>query len=122
MRLPALALVMAASFGAFSTPARADMPPKEAYPCRALRVGDACTFGDGKKSTCIKSTCSKLDYSKGVPPGSVDYECVICDTRTATKSRCSMTAGEVGGEAGGETAAAWWAVAALALLRRQRRR
>lgn len=62
----------------YATAARADVPPPNQAGCEMKNAGDACTTDDEKDGSCVKQTCSKLDYSNGTPPTSVDYECILC--------------------------------------------
>jgi len=58
---------------------RADLPPPEdVQVCSTSKVGDACE-AEGKSGTCVTQSCSRLDYSGGVPPKSVSYDCLRCD-------------------------------------------
>lgn len=93
----------------------ADLPPPEAEMVCA-KAGDPCALSDGQSGRCVNATCSKLDYSQGTPPQSVEYSCVRCEaagaaggqprdaepevapTRSepeppASESRCSIGAG-----------------------------
>lgn len=73
----ALPLVVAT---AWATPqiAHADLIPIEKSACGGKDVGQACDLS-GTAGVCAKSTCTKNDYSDGVPPKSVSYDCVVCD-------------------------------------------
>jgi hypothetical protein len=59
--------------------ARADVPPPNSTECTSLQPGDACMTDSSQPGICTSSTCSKLDYSDGSPPGTVTYACVLCD-------------------------------------------
>jgi uncharacterized protein (TIGR03382 family) len=59
-------------------PALADVPPPDTEGCDAKAEADPCRTDAGVDGACRKSTCSRLDYSKGTPPGSVSYECMVC--------------------------------------------
>lgn len=74
--VPGLALALGSSL-LLSRSARADIPPPELEACGGKAKGDACQ-GPGGAGTCQAGTCSRLDYSKGTPPSSVDYDCVKC--------------------------------------------
>ncbi len=76
--------------------ARADVPPANVEGCEGKVAGDACTDDAEKRGACVKSTCSKLDYSNGTPPSSVDYECLLCDDAAAPDSGCSHGGPSVG--------------------------
>jgi hypothetical protein len=58
--------------------ARADVPPPNMEGCLNHEAGAKCTTDSGSDGTCQKKTCSRLDYSHGVPPGSIDYDCMLC--------------------------------------------
>lgn len=58
--------------------ARADeAPPLENIVCGSNKVGEACEV-HGVAGTCVADTCSRLDYSQGVPPRSVLRDCMRC--------------------------------------------
>ena len=58
--------------------ARADeAPPLENIVCSSNQVGEACEV-HGVAGTCVADTCSRLDYSQGVPPRSVLRDCMRC--------------------------------------------
>lgn len=59
--------------------ARADVPPANIEGCEGRAVGQSCQTDAGKSGACVNATCSRLDYSNGTPPSSVDYACVLCD-------------------------------------------
>ena len=61
-----------------ATAARADVISDEEGACRDKASGDTCTF-DGKEGKCVKSTCSRNDYSDGPPPKTKQVECMICE-------------------------------------------
>lgn len=76
-RLPRAILVLAALV-LLPTSARADeAPPPEDLVCGASKAGDACDFRGGP-GTCVADRCSRLDYSKGVPPEVVSHDCLRC--------------------------------------------
>lgn len=86
---------LAGWFGAISvlvatTSVSADVISPEVAACNGLDAGAPCTNG-----TCRASTCSRLDYSNGVPPKSVTYACVEC-----------VKGGSTGGAAAGGSSAA----------------
>jgi hypothetical protein len=64
--------------------AQADVPPPDSTQCVGKAAGDGCTTDMGSEGSCQTATCSKLDYSNGTPPTSVDYECLLCEERTGT--------------------------------------
>ena len=57
--------------------ASADVPSPELEACGGKATGDACNDGN-HNGTCQPGKCSRLDYSKGTPPGSVEFDCVKC--------------------------------------------
>ncbi len=58
--------------------ARADeAPPLENIVCGSNKAGEACEV-NGAAGTCVADTCSRLDYSQGVPPKSVVRDCMRC--------------------------------------------
>jgi len=57
--------------------AMADIISDEEANCRSQEVGAACTVA-GEAGTCQKSTCSRNDYSEGVPPKTKQVECMVC--------------------------------------------
>ncbi len=93
--------------------AHADVPPANIDGCDEKIAGDACKDDAGKSGACVKSTCSKLDYSNGTPPTSVDYECLLCDATAKSDNGCSSV-GQVQG------LGMLGLAAALPLLRRRR--
>jgi hypothetical protein len=80
-------LVFVAAAGLlFAGSARADLPPPEDVEvCSTRKVGDACE-AEGESGKCVTHSCSRLDYSGGVPPESVTYDCLRCDTSGAAAS------------------------------------
>ncbi len=60
--------------------ARADVISMEEAVCRDANENDACDLGD-QPGLCVKSTCSKNDYSEGAPPKVVSVDCLICDPK-----------------------------------------
>ncbi len=57
--------------------ARADVVSDKEVQCRGAAEGDACKV-DGIAGLCKPSTCSRLDYSGGSPPGTVEFDCMEC--------------------------------------------
>ena len=63
---------------ALAAPARADeAPPPSYFSCSGKKVGDACDGEDGP-GKCVADRCSRLDYSQGTPPTSVESDCLKC--------------------------------------------
>jgi len=58
--------------------ARADVPPMGLKACEGKAKGDACKDEGGQAGACQPDKCSKLDYSKGTPPSSVEWDCIRC--------------------------------------------
>lgn len=73
--LLALALVVAA-------PAWADLIRPAEAECREKQQGAACRAGDGA-GVCEASTCSRKDYSGGVPPKTKSVPCLKCVAKGA---------------------------------------
>lgn len=61
------------------------------------KAGDACEL-DGNKGTCVKATCSKLDYGNMKEdeggPSRREYECAKCVPGTTPESSEAKTDGE----------------------------
>jgi len=70
-------LLLLASLTLAST-ARADVPPPNMDGCRGKQAGAKCTTDSQGDGTCKQERCSRLDYSNGIPPGSVEYDCLLC--------------------------------------------
>lgn len=47
--------------------------------CETKNAGDACNLEGGGSGVCTAATCSRLDYSEGTPPKTVDYDCLRCE-------------------------------------------
>ncbi|MGV3621102.1 MAG: hypothetical protein ACO1OB_09815 [Archangium sp.] len=101
-----------------STAAFADVPPADVSGCNGKSAGEACKRDDGSDGACADSKCGRLDYSGGVPPKSIEYQCLKCDAKPAApppkpaeekKSSCAAVPGE-----------AVLALGALLALRRRR--
>lgn len=58
----------------------ADIPPPDSQGCRDAKVGAKCKTDGKKTGTCVKSTCTRNDYSEGPPPKLVAVECLVCAT------------------------------------------
>ncbi len=79
----------------------ADVPPADSTGCREKKVSDACKRDDGSDGSCLASTCSRNDYSGGIPPKSVQFECLKCGAAPAPapapaekKNSCATIPGE----------------------------
>lgn len=87
-----------------STAALADVPPSDVNGCNGKTAGDACKRDDGSDGVCVDSKCGRLDYSGGVPPKEIEYQCRVCEAKPATpapkpieekkKSSCAAVPGE----------------------------
>lgn len=78
----------------FAGAAWADIPPADTSGCGGKTAGESCKKDDGSEGSCVKSTCSRNDYSNGPPPTSVQYECLKCGAAVAApapekKSSCA---------------------------------
>ena len=71
---------LALSLMLLSFPALADIPPADSVGCREKTAGAACKRDDQSEGTCVTATCSKNDYSGGIPPKTVSYDCLKCGT------------------------------------------
>jgi len=76
---------------ALPRPVRADVPPPNSAQCNGKSAGDSCTTDDSKAGACVSSTCSKLDYSDGTPPGTKTYPCLLCNAGPAPTSTTTTT-------------------------------
>jgi hypothetical protein len=82
-RVSILAFTLLASLS-LPHPARADVPPPNLAGCDMKKAGDACLKDDDSDGTCVQQKCTKLDYSNGTPPTSVEYDCILCSGPPAT--------------------------------------
>jgi hypothetical protein len=126
MRTSILLLGFLASF-AIAVPARADIPPPNSQGCDMKAAGDDCMKDDETAGTCVTEKCTKLDYSDGSPPTSVEYDCVLCNgpaAATSSSSSASSGGGDEPADGGGcsvrsraaASAASAWALGAAVLL------
>lgn len=82
----------------------ADLPPADVNGCNGKAAGDACKKDDSTDGTCVDSKCGRLDYSEGVPPKSIEYQCLKCGAKAAApvaakpveekKTSCAAVPGE----------------------------
>jgi hypothetical protein len=102
--LPAIGL---GAFGLLllARPCAADVISPVEQECRNRAAGAACTVGD-RTGTCVESTCSRLDYSGGVPPRSVSAPCRVCDVSKATPGKVTPVDATPGKAAPGTSGAA----------------
>lgn len=87
--VPGFALALASSL-LLPQAARADIVPPDLAACGGKAKGDACEDG-GQPGTCQPDRCSKLDYSNGTPPSSVDYDCIKCVAGAPTPAAAATT-------------------------------
>jgi hypothetical protein len=89
-RASILAFAMLTSLS-LPSPARADVPPPNLAGCDMKKAGDACVKDDDSDGTCVQQKCTKLDYSNGTPPTSVEYDCILCSgPPAAADDGCSV--------------------------------
>lgn len=103
--------------------ARADeIDPAEAA---CGKVGDECKL-DGKDGTCVKATCTKLDYSsmgdKGGGPSTRKYDCAKCVPGSKPQGSASGQSGGSGCTVGSTTSMTSFALGLLLLVVVARRR
>lgn len=109
-----------------SAPALADVPPPNFEGCNMKKAGDACVKDDETNGTCVQQKCSKLDYSNGTPPTTVEYDCILCSGPPATTPDDDDAADDDGcsvalpGAAAGSMSAGAAIAAALLFMRRRR--
>ncbi len=121
MRKLTLTLCLFASL-AVASPAFADVPPPDTSGCNMKVAGDACQKDDMSAGSCEAKTCSKLDYSMGTPPTTVEYSCLTCTSSSSSggdsddEGGCSVRRGGVAG-----AMSAWVLGAAVLLLSRRAR-
>lgn len=63
---------------AVASSAWADVPPPNSSGCNGQQASSSCKTDDGRSGVCQSDTCSRLDYSHGTPPTSVEYDCLRC--------------------------------------------
>jgi hypothetical protein len=68
--LPAVLLLSSAAW--------ADLPPSNSWGCQNKLANAACETDDGKPGLCQPARCSRLDYSSGIPPKTIEYDCLLC--------------------------------------------
>ncbi|HZF52662.1 MAG TPA: hypothetical protein VE093_28600 [Polyangiaceae bacterium] len=126
-RTSILAFALLASLS-FPSLARADVPPPNFEGCDMKKAGDACVKDDESDGTCVQQKCSKLDYSNGTPPTSVEYDCTLCSGPPATTPPTGDAAEDEGcsvalpGVTAGSMSAGAAIAAGLLLMRRRRPR
>jgi hypothetical protein len=92
----------------FASPAVA-APVGEAGPeqeaCADRASGDACSLPNNQLGTCGEAVCSRLDYSGGSPPKSIEGPCVICKAAGSQPHGGPPILGGDGGDGGADPAA-----------------
>lgn len=85
-------------FSLLVSSAFADIPPSDLEGCEGRAAGASCKTDAGKSGACVDTTCSKLDYSNGTPPSSVNYDCRLCDAsaKPAEEPGCNVVSGGTG--------------------------
>lgn len=69
----------------------ADVVPPEVAACQSKQEGDSCQTSDNQTGTCNKDKCSRLDYSDGTPPSTVDYDCLKCKAGSSSGNTNNST-------------------------------
>lgn len=83
--LRSLSLVLLAGLVLVPALARADVPPPPSIAsCEGATAGAACQLDAGGAGQCAPWKCSRLDYSQGTPPNSVEYDCFRCAAAVAS--------------------------------------
>lgn len=81
-----LSLVILAGLVLVPAGASADLPPPPSIAsCQGATAGSACELDAGGAGQCAPAKCSKLDYSQGTPPSSVEYDCFRCAAASEAK-------------------------------------
>lgn len=76
-----LGIIVATFLSQWPSSALADVIPPEVLSCDRHDAGAPCPLQSGGSTSgnCVPSTCSRLDYSQGVPPvGLTYYACLRC--------------------------------------------
>ncbi|XXF76316.1 hypothetical protein P2318_25105 [Myxococcaceae bacterium GXIMD 01537] len=94
----------------------ADIAPPDSEPCINAKVGAACTKDDGAPGTCQEAKCTRNDYSQGVPPRAVEYDCLKCAAAQATPDAASPATASTPEKKSGSCAAMPGAPLALGAL------
>jgi hypothetical protein len=77
----------------------ADVAPPNLSDCRGREAGASCKTDNGEEGTCRPDTCSRNDYSNGVPPTSVEYECLLCTVSAPPEATPAATPAPAAGQA-----------------------
>ena len=120
-----LSLVILAGLALVPARASADVPPPPSIAsCQGAAAGAACELDAGGAGQCAPARCSKLDYSQGTPPRSVEYDCQRCATAVEAKpadTNAAPPAAAAKGCAVDPTGGMLGVLIALAGVRRRRR-
>ncbi|MCY0990664.1 MYXO-CTERM sorting domain-containing protein [Nannocystis sp. ILAH1] len=82
-----LSLVVLAGLVLAPALASADVPPPPSIAsCQGATAGAACELDAGGAGQCAPWKCSRLDYSQGSPPSSVEYDCFRCAAASEAKA------------------------------------
>ena len=105
-----------------AVPAAADVISDEEAECREKTAGDRCRVR-GAIGRCAPSSCTRNDYSDGVPPTQKQMECLMCepgatkaDTTEPTPAAGGTKAGCGGARIGDPSLAIGSSVLGIALL------
>ena len=73
------------SLALYSGPSNADIAPPNTDGCADKKAGESCMTDGQKKGSCVARRCYRNDYSNGVPPEQVGYDCLTCEASAAKK-------------------------------------
>ena len=91
-RRAAALLVLAWAWG-WPASAHADVAPPNTVSCSQKKLHDPCATDEQAAGTCETSTCTRNDYSQGIPPRPVTVECLKCAPTSAKKTGCASAPG-----------------------------
>jgi hypothetical protein len=94
----------------------ADLPPPDTSGCSGQQANASCETDDKKSGTCQTSKCSRLDYSQGTPPGTIEYDCLKCAASPASPGPSAPASTDTGKARAGCAAAPGVPLALAALL------
>lgn len=110
-----IGIIVATLLLQWSSNALADIVPPEVLSCDRHDAGATCPLASGGSTSgnCVPSTCSRLDYSQGVPPvGVTYYACLRCTVGSASggvggvQNSSSIVQGGDGGQQNQQTGGA----------------
>lgn len=96
----AVGLVIASLSGVSVARADAISPAESA--CTSKQAGDACDVDSNTRGVCTASKCTRLDYSDGSPPSSVESDCLVCTAGSGADAGPDVGA-DAGADAGGDS-------------------